>query len=302
VRTMQRIPDYEERRLVGLVGVNLRIAYLRSSPGSMDWPSQKGIGNHAKFFIVDDVAYYVGSQNLYVCDLAEWGIIVDSATQTQKVLKEYWNHVWLASYESVPEADRDMRVDNVLDGLELSRNPLDIASLSPDELEQMLLKQKAAGAGGSSNKLTVWLKKAHNLINISLANVGGIIGASDPYAVLRIVDSSGKLVKPLEKSSVVSKNRHPNWNEQFDFEGLDSPSSYTLKVTVLDRGSVGMPDDLADRLMVDSELPSLGEASVDLSKLKRSHDFQYMQLVIAKGVLSKSTVSIGLHNWNDWGN
>jgi len=30
------------------------------------------MGNHSKHFIVDDIATYIGSQNLYVCDLAEW--------------------------------------------------------------------------------------------------------------------------------------------------------------------------------------------------------------------------------------
>jgi phosphatidylserine/phosphatidylglycerophosphate/cardiolipin synthase-like enzyme len=295
VKTMKStVRNYDERRLAGLVGINLRVAYMRSSPGKSDWPGKKGIGNHAKFFIVDDVAYYIGSQNLYVCDLAEWGLIIDNATQTQKVLKEYWSKVWGAAYESVAEADRDMAVDNVLAGLDLDRNPVDIKTLSPDELEQMLLKQKGAGVGGSANKLTVWLKRANNL-----ANRDGMMGASDPYAVIRVVDASGKLVKPLMSSAVVKNNLNPNWNEQFDFEGLDSPSSYTLKVAVVDRDTcAGTPDDIEAHLEKDD---NLGEVSMPLSKLKRSEDFQYFTENIAEGWLSNSTVSFGLHNWNEWG-
>jgi phosphatidylserine/phosphatidylglycerophosphate/cardiolipin synthase-like enzyme len=295
VKSMKGIPDYDERRLAGLVGINLRVAYIRSSKGTADWPDKKAEGNHAKFFIVDDAAYYVGSQNLYVADLAEWGVIVDSAAQTQKVLEEYWNRVWFASYENVPEEDRDMQVDSVLASLDLNRNPVDAASLSADELEQVLLKQKAAFAGGSSNRLTVWLKRAKNLKNAD----GVMGGVSDPYAVLRLVDGSGKLVKPLVKSRVVDNDLNPQWNEQFDFEGLDSPSSYTLKINVLDQDSfLGLPGAVADWLAADD---ALGEASVDLSTLRRSEDFQDMDLEIAKGWLSNSTVSIGLHNWNEWG-
>jgi len=295
VKSMKSIPGYEERRLAGLVGINLRVAYMRSAKGEADWPDREAEGNHAKFFIVDDVAYYVGSQNLYVADLAEWGIIVDSAAQTQKVLEEYWNKVWLASYESVPEANRDMHVDSVLASLELNRNPVDLASLSADEVEQVLLKQKASCAGGSPNRLTVWLKRAKNLKNAD----GIMSGVSDPYATLRLVDGSGKLVKAIKKSRVVDNDLNPTWNEQFDFEGLDSPSSYTLIVNVLDQDSfLGLPGKLADLLAADDKL---GEASVNLGTLKRSEDFQDMELEIAKGWLSKSTVSIALHNWNEWG-
>lgn len=303
VKAMKRcVKGYDERRLTGLVGINLRVAYMKSSPGGADWPHQTGkgpgttgIGNHAKFFIVDDVAYYIGSQNLYVCDLAEWGLIIDSADQTQKVLKEYWNKVWDAAYESVPEEDRDMDVTKVLDSLDMDRNPADIATLSADELEQMLLKQKAAGVGGSANKLTVWVKRANRL-----PNRDGLWDSSDPYAVLRLVDADGKLVKPLVRTRVMENNLNPKWNEQFDFEGLDSPSSYTLKVNVVDRDACEgqMPDDIEAWLAGDQ---AMGEATVNLGELKRCEDFQYFTKPIASSWLRAPTVSFGLHNWNEWG-
>jgi len=126
------IPDVDEERLSGLVGNNLRLAYLRPGDGTMDWNHRKKSGNHAKFFIVDDICYYIGSQNLYIANLAEWGIIIDSEEQTQKVLEEYWNPLWGKSYEDVPEDERDFNVDNVLAGLELDRNPEDFSDLSPE--------------------------------------------------------------------------------------------------------------------------------------------------------------------------
>ena len=54
---------------------------------------------HAKHFIVDDVCTYIGSQNLYICDLAEWGVVVDDAEATKKIIREYWQPMWNISYK-----------------------------------------------------------------------------------------------------------------------------------------------------------------------------------------------------------
>ena len=45
---------------------------------------------HGKHFIIDDVALYIGSQNLYVCDLAEWGVVIDDEETTKRIMDEYW--------------------------------------------------------------------------------------------------------------------------------------------------------------------------------------------------------------------
>ena len=37
------------------------------------------MGAHTKFWMVDDAAFYLGSQNLYPNNLAEWGMIIDDA-------------------------------------------------------------------------------------------------------------------------------------------------------------------------------------------------------------------------------
>ena len=65
------------------------------------WREEVNIGNHAKFFIVDDTAFYLGSQNLYEADLAEWGVIVDSAEVTEEILTEYWDPMWTWSQAMV---------------------------------------------------------------------------------------------------------------------------------------------------------------------------------------------------------
>merc|ERR1712196_205480 len=43
-----------------------------SKPGDCDAQGSKDMGVHTKFWLVDDVSFYVGSQNLYPANLAEW--------------------------------------------------------------------------------------------------------------------------------------------------------------------------------------------------------------------------------------
>ncbi len=73
---------------------HLSVANLRVNGFEDTWDDGSGIGNHAKFFIVDDTAFYMGSQNLYDSDLAELGLLVDDATATAGVLSTYWNPMW----------------------------------------------------------------------------------------------------------------------------------------------------------------------------------------------------------------
>lgn len=95
---------------------NLRVCYIKQTMGNK-WSDGKGMGMHAKHFIIDDQAYYIGSQNLYVCDLAEWGILIDDKAQTKKCMAEYWDPLWKASYLGV-----DCDEDKVMDGLDIDRN------------------------------------------------------------------------------------------------------------------------------------------------------------------------------------
>jgi hypothetical protein len=102
------------------VSTQIRVSYLRGPDGNSHWP---GMGKnatrafHAKHFIVDSRAFYIGSQNLYISDLAEWGVVVDDRTSTEKVLREFWSPLWERSYR--PE---DCNVEAVMDGLRVGRD------------------------------------------------------------------------------------------------------------------------------------------------------------------------------------
>jgi len=70
------------------------------------------IGNHSKFVIVDDICSYTGSNNLYRHDLAEWGVIIDDANITAKMMEDYWNPMWKASHDKY-----DCNVDKCMEYL-----------------------------------------------------------------------------------------------------------------------------------------------------------------------------------------
>lgn len=81
---------------------NIEVAHLRDSH---DHPAR----NHAKMVIVDPVTaggpvgpnpnagFYVGSQNLYGNDLAEYGYMVFSPAATVTLKAQYWDQAWLYS-------------------------------------------------------------------------------------------------------------------------------------------------------------------------------------------------------------
>jgi len=95
---------------------NLRISYIRHKAGKC-YASGMEVSNHSKYFIVDDVCSYTGSQNLYVCDLAEWGVLIDDANITAKMMEDYWNPMWKASFYP-----GDCEVQDVMDGLNVDRD------------------------------------------------------------------------------------------------------------------------------------------------------------------------------------
>ena len=79
--------------LSSLLCRRLHLAPLRFGPDAM-WPDKQPIGTHAKFWLVDNRAFYIGSENLYPTDLQEFGYIVDNAQATAEVKKDYWDKVW----------------------------------------------------------------------------------------------------------------------------------------------------------------------------------------------------------------
>jgi phosphatidylserine/phosphatidylglycerophosphate/cardiolipin synthase-like enzyme len=70
----------------------LQLMRLRSS-AAQTWRDGRTLANHAKVVVVDDRAFYVGSQNLYVANLAEFGVIVDDVAATKVFNESYMSRV-----------------------------------------------------------------------------------------------------------------------------------------------------------------------------------------------------------------
>jgi phosphatidylserine/phosphatidylglycerophosphate/cardiolipin synthase-like enzyme len=79
--------------LTNLLCANLHLAPLRFGP-SDTWPNGFAFGNHAKFFMVDDKIFYVGSENLYPSDLQEYGVFIGDAAVIRQVREQYWDKLW----------------------------------------------------------------------------------------------------------------------------------------------------------------------------------------------------------------
>merc|ERR1712190_397576 len=94
----------------------MKLCYIKEFSKNT-WSTGKTLGMHAKHFIVDDRCYYIGSQNLYIADLAEWGLVIDDERQTTKLLDEYWHPMWSSCF-----TQEDCQVDKVMDGLNINRD------------------------------------------------------------------------------------------------------------------------------------------------------------------------------------
>mmetsp|Transcript_6969 Transcript_6969/g.15907 ORF Transcript_6969/g.15907 Transcript_6969/m.15907 type:complete len:320 (+) Transcript_6969:1312-2271(+) len=108
--------NIDDARLRAMIVDNLRICTVRHDKSS-SYEDGKTIGLHSKHFIVDDKCCYIGSQNLYMCDLAEWGIVVDSEEEVKKIMNDYFVPLWKNSYTG-----EDVDVEQVMDGLNVDRD------------------------------------------------------------------------------------------------------------------------------------------------------------------------------------
>jgi phosphatidylserine/phosphatidylglycerophosphate/cardiolipin synthase-like enzyme len=82
---------------------HLHVATLRQGADDT-WPNGATFANHAKLAIVDDAAFYLGSQNWYPANLFELGYIVDDAAITHQLLDAYFTRAWTASSRDVVSA------------------------------------------------------------------------------------------------------------------------------------------------------------------------------------------------------
>ena len=81
---------------------------------------------------------YIGSQNLYTCDLAEWGVVIDSEEVVTNIKQQYWDQMWTVSYTK-----DDCDVDEVMDGLGIDRSSVSKLEMTKYELEQAKAAMKA---------------------------------------------------------------------------------------------------------------------------------------------------------------
>lgn len=68
---------------------------------------------------------------MYICDLAEWGVVIDDAKTTESIKAQYWDPMWKVSYTI-----DDCPVDEVMDGLKIDRT-----APSKYEMTKMQLKE-----------------------------------------------------------------------------------------------------------------------------------------------------------------
>lgn len=76
-----------------LVCDKLHLTTLRFGPDN-NWPNGYEFAQHAKFVMVDEAVFYVGSENLYPSNLIEYGVLLDDPAAIQAILTNYWQPLW----------------------------------------------------------------------------------------------------------------------------------------------------------------------------------------------------------------
>jgi len=71
----------------------VHLAPFRFGPDDK-WPGGVPIANHAKFWMVDDRTFYVGSDNMYPVNLQEFGYVVDDRKAAAELKASYWDPLW----------------------------------------------------------------------------------------------------------------------------------------------------------------------------------------------------------------
>eukprot|EP00980_Cylindrotheca_fusiformis_P015997 scaffold4703_cov108-Cylindrotheca_fusiformis.AAC.5 len=145
-RIRKMFPDGTDADLRRKVQENLRVCFIRSPRGGTKYKDTgTPVGLHTKHFIVDDTCAYIGSQNLYMSDLAEWGVVIDHPATVQKIKMDFWDPMWHCSYRA-----EDCNVDEVMDGMKIDRGPAKKTKLTKEQLEACGKLVKANNQAGIS--------------------------------------------------------------------------------------------------------------------------------------------------------
>ena len=74
----------------------VHLASFRFGPDDK-WPDNATFALHSKFYMVDDRAFYIGSDNMYPVNLQEFGYIIDDKAAAQQLIDNWWTPMWQAS-------------------------------------------------------------------------------------------------------------------------------------------------------------------------------------------------------------
>jgi len=72
---------------------HVHLAPFRFGP-DQKWPDGRTFATHMKLWMIDDRAFYIGSDNMYPVNLQEFGYIVDDKKAAGELLDTYWNPLW----------------------------------------------------------------------------------------------------------------------------------------------------------------------------------------------------------------
>lgn len=75
---------------------------------------------------------------MYICDLAEWGVVIDNEQKVKEIKSQYWDPMWKVSYTI-----DDCQVDKVMDGLEIDRTAPSKLGMTKIQLEQAKQRMRA---------------------------------------------------------------------------------------------------------------------------------------------------------------
>jgi len=110
------------------------------------------IGNHAKILMVDDQAFYMGSDNAYGSGLAEFGLITDDAEKTGEFNQQYWKPKWEQVLGTSADGDSLVSGSSTLDGVCQWKKRLEDRPAPWNNLQESMCRTFTAGYPCNNNK------------------------------------------------------------------------------------------------------------------------------------------------------
>lgn len=108
----RQVPGETEELSAEQLCANLQLAPLRHQFGSHTWSNGEAVRNHAKVVMVDEAAFYIGSRNLYLAELQEFGYMIEDDDAARDLVDEYFDPMWTAS-KSAATVDAEQEVCNL---------------------------------------------------------------------------------------------------------------------------------------------------------------------------------------------